>query len=192
MLFKTLLLNFLVAGMAVSSVVVPAADERTKRVMEKKSGKRGLHEEVTESVLIEYASSVEVCIQEKGPSILKDCDKGHAEDVKDGLEEIVDKFSSLRQQCHKGIITFEFEQIEEFCHQFVKLLKKFQTILWAIKKHVLIAEACGVELFKCGFELNEIFKFIVSYKVDFLGFAISLGIDFSLFAGIGFSVPHLD
>ena len=49
-----------------------------------------------------------------------------------------------------------------------------------------------VELSKCGFEFSEIFKFIVSYKVDFLGLAISYGIDFSLLAGIGFSVPHVD
>ncbi|KAH9441110.1 hypothetical protein MJO29_015484 [Puccinia striiformis f. sp. tritici] len=187
MLFLRVLLNFLVAGVAIASVV-PA--EKSGVSAPKSTGKRDVDEDGSGSVLFEYSSSVSVSIESKFGLIVDSCNSGKYQVVESALEEILHKFSDLNSQCHKGI-SFEFEEVFDFSHEFIKVLLKFQPILLVIKKHPLIADKCGATLFKCGYQLGEIFKFILSYKVDLASLSFSVGIDYRVFGGIGFSFPHI-
>ncbi|KAA1111756.1 hypothetical protein PGT21_010765 [Puccinia graminis f. sp. tritici] len=185
MLFMKLLLNFLVAGVAIASVV--PADRN--QVIADKNAKRDYVDEDDSSVLVEYSSSVTFSIEKHYSVIIESCNTGKYQLVISALEEVYSKLHELNEGCHKG--SYGFDEVLEFSHEFVKVLLKFQAILLVIKKHPFIFDKCGVTLFKCGYQFSEIFKFILSYKVDLKSLTISVGIDYSIFGGIGFSIPHI-
>ncbi|WAQ92306.1 hypothetical protein PtA15_16A212 [Puccinia triticina] len=186
MLFMKLLLNFLVAGVAIASVV-PADKSGAVAV---KNAKDEIDEDGSGSVLVEYSSSVKFSIESHFNLIIQSCSTGKYQVVISSLEEVYKKLLELNDGCHKS--SFEFDEVVEFSHEFVKVLLKFQAILFIIKSHPFIADKCGATLFKCGYEFSEIFKFILSYKIDIHALTISVGIDYSIFGGIGHAQFNVD
>lgn len=191
MLFMSLLLNILLAGIAVSSVVPNAGKEietgsRNIRRQEEEQGEDG----VESKVLIEYTSQIEFAIDSHFTEIIKASEAGKFEIVITALEAIFFKFAELGDECKKGI-KFEYEEIVEFAHVYIKVLIKFQAILQIIFKHPFIFNKCQSTLFKFSYQFGFIFKYLFDYKIDLKSITFSAGFDFSLFAGIGFSIPHL-
>lgn len=185
MLFTSLLLNILLAGLALTTVV----PQPGSGIIPKKHTKPGC----PSTDLIETYVDVRIEIATQLNSIVDGCGRNRADLVVIALEKISTHFKTLKHHVTQSV-NVEVGIVVIFGKHVVELIVFLQSITQIITKKDEVRQKCHHQLSTISSHLTVILQFLVAAQVDIrsvISGLIGVQLDLNLIAAIGLDISLL-